>query len=101
VKGVYVLTLTSDAVEAVRTIARASPGMPDAGLRIAAQAQNDGQQGGVEVSVVGSALEGDEVVEEEGARVFVDSELAPYLDDKVLDASVVGDHVQFSVIEQT
>jgi Fe-S cluster assembly iron-binding protein IscA len=94
------LTLTSDAVEAVRTIARASPGLPDAGLRISPQAQTDGQQGGIELSVVESALEGDEVIEDEGARVFVDSELAPYLDDKVLDASAVGDQVQFSVTEQ-
>jgi Fe-S cluster assembly iron-binding protein IscA len=95
-----VLTLTSDAVEAVRTIARASPGVPDAGLRISPQAQADGQQRGIELSVVESALEGDEVIEDEGVRVFVDSELAPYLDDKVLDASVVGDQVQFSVTDQ-
>lgn len=92
------LTLTSDAVEAVRTIAGVSPGLPDAGLRI--EPRTEGLEGGIELSVVEDALEGDEVVEEEGARVFIDSELAPYLDDKVLDASVVGDQVQFNVTEQ-
>lgn len=89
------LTLTSDAVEAVRTIAAAPPGLLDeSGLRIAAQAQTDGQHGGLELTIVETPVEGDEVVEEAGARVFIDSEVAPYLDDKILDATVVGDQVQ-------
>jgi iron-sulfur cluster assembly protein len=42
----------------------------------------------------------DQVIEEEGARVFVEPEAAAILEDKVLDATVVGDRVQFSLNEQ-
>lgn len=93
------LTLTSNAAEAVRTIAEASPELPnDSGLRIQAEPTAEGQVG-LGLTMVGSPDEGDQVIEEAGARVFVEPETALYLEDKVLDATVVGDRVQFSLSE--
>jgi iron-sulfur cluster assembly protein len=95
-----VLTLTGNAVEAVKTIAEASPELPDeSGLRIQAQPTADGQVA-FGLMMVESPDEGDQVVEEGGARIFVEPEVALVLEDKVLDATVVDDRVQFSLSEQ-
>jgi Fe-S cluster assembly iron-binding protein IscA len=95
------LTLTRDAAEAVRAIAVASPEVPDdSGLRIRRRDQ-EGAEPGLELTMVENPEADDAVVEAEGARVFVDAELAPELDDKVLDAAVVGDQVQFTLSNQT
>jgi iron-sulfur cluster assembly protein len=95
-----VLTLTSDAAEAVKTIAEASPEVPnDSGLRIHAQPTGEGEVG-FKLTMVESPDEGDQVIEEAGARVFVEHEAALILEDKILDATVVGDRVQFSLSEQ-
>jgi iron-sulfur cluster assembly protein len=95
-----VLALTSDAVEAVKTIAEASAELPnESGLRIHAQPTGDGPVG-FELAMVGIPDEGDQVIEEAGARVFVEPEAALYLEDKILDATVVGDRVQFSFSDQ-
>jgi hypothetical protein len=37
------------------------------------------------------------VIDDGGARVFVDGTAAEFLDDKLLDASVVGEEVQFAI----
>lgn len=94
------LTLTSNAAEALKTIAEASPELPnDSGLRIHAEPIGEGQMG-FELTMVESPDEGDQVIEEAGARVFVEPEAALHLEDKILDAAVIGDRVQFSLSEQ-
>jgi iron-sulfur cluster assembly protein len=93
------LTLTTEAAEAVRMIAEASPELPsDSGLRIQAQPTED--QISFNLAMVESPDEADQVIEEAGARVFVEPEAALILEDKILDAAVVGDRVQFSLSEQ-
>ena len=47
------------------------------------------------LSVVSGPQEGDEVLDDE--RVFIDPDAAELLDDKMLDADVVGEDVQFSL----
>jgi iron-sulfur cluster assembly protein len=95
-----VLTLTSNAAEAVKTIAEASPEMPsDSGLRIQAEPTGEGQVS-FDLTMAESPDVGDQVIEEAGARVFVEPEAALILEDKILDATVVGDRVQFSLSEQ-
>jgi Fe-S cluster assembly iron-binding protein IscA len=65
----------------------------DAGLRITGAA--DGQQP-LSIAAVEGPQATDEVVEHEGARVFLDATVAAVLDDKVLDARIDGDGgVQF------
>jgi len=93
-----VLTLTDTAAEAIRGIV-AAPELPDgAGLRIATQP--DAEQASLEVSVAESPAETDQVVSEAGARVFVEAEAVPLLDDKLLDAEIEGTRVGFMLSEQ-
>ena len=95
-----VLTLTSKAAEAVKTIADEAPELPyDSGLRIEAEPTGEGEMG-FELTMVPSPEEGDQVIEEAGASVFVESQTALYLEDKILDATVVGNRIQFRLGEQ-
>jgi iron-sulfur cluster assembly protein len=95
-----VLTLTSNAAEAVKTMAEATPELPnESGLRIHAEPTGEGQVG-FELTLVENPDEGDQVIEEAGARVFVEPETVVYLEDKILDATVAGDRVRFSLREQ-
>ena len=53
-----------------------------------------------ELSVVGPPAEDDEVIEAEGARVFLDPEAASLLGDKILDASIESNQVGFTMTVQ-
>jgi len=77
------LALTENAVQAVRGIVSSSDQAPEIQLSVAALPSED-----------------DEVVEEQGARVFLDPEAASLLADKVLDASVEQNQVAFTLAEQ-
>jgi iron-sulfur cluster assembly protein len=93
------LTLTDSAAEAVKHAMNAAEGLPESGgLRISAQDLGDSTGLGLAVTPLPS--EDDQVIEEEGARVFVAAEVAPFLDDKVLDAEQQGSSIQFSVTDQ-
>jgi len=50
--------------------------------------------------VVALPGEDDEVVEEQGARVFLDPAAASLLEDKVLDASLEQNQVAFTIADQ-
>jgi len=97
-----VLTITDTAAEAIHGIV-AAPELPDgAGLRIATQHDSDpARQAALEVSVAESPAETDQVVSEAGARVFVEAEAVPLLDDKLLDAQIEGTRVGFMLSEQS
>lgn len=43
---------------------------------------------------------GDEVVEEQGVQVFLEPDVVPYLDDKLLDAEITAQEVRFVVEDQ-
>ena len=76
------LVLSQTASTAIRNLVE-RPELPEvSGLRIA------NEEGGLSVSTAGMPAEGDQVVEDQGARVFLESSLAAMLDDKVLDATV-------------
>ena len=92
------LAITEDAATAIDSIL-ASSGMPEgAGLRITQEANTQG--GGeartdLRLSLVESAEEGDEVLED--IRIFLDPEAVGFLDDKLLDADLEGEEVRFSL----
>ena len=93
------LTITDTAAEAIRGIV-AAPELPDgAGLRIAT-ASGTGDAAALEVSVAETPAETDQVVSEAGARVFVEADAVPLLDDKLLDAQIEGTRVGFMLSEQ-
>ncbi|MGH3134830.1 MAG: Fe-S cluster assembly protein HesB [Gaiellaceae bacterium] len=68
------------------------------GLRLVAE--QTGMQTNLELSVAALPAEDDEVIEEQGTRVFLEPEAASLLDDKVLDASVEQNQVAFTIADQ-
>ena len=87
------LTLSPSAVEAVDSLLH-SPEVPDdAGLRIRTTGESQ-----LTIELAPEPAPGDQVIEEGGARVFVDSEVAPMLDDAELDARREGDQVAFGLL---
>jgi iron-sulfur cluster assembly protein len=84
-----VLTLTNHAQDAVRTLT-ADPQAPEsAGLRIASSNE------GLELMVVAEPQPGDALIDDQGARVFVEAQAAALLTEQTLDAEVEGDQVNF------
>ena len=51
-------------------------------------------------SVAALPGEDDEVIEEQGARLFLDREASSLLEDKILDANVGQNQVEFTLAEQ-
>ncbi|TFV81480.1 Fe-S cluster assembly protein HesB [Microbacterium sp. dk485] len=89
------LTLTEQATTAVKTITSQFPDVADGGVRIEGAGTPDSQ---FQLTVVPGPQPADAVVESEGARVFLDSDAALVLDDRVLDAQPDGEGgVQFAV----
>jgi iron-sulfur cluster assembly protein len=93
-----VLAITEDAATAVNSIVTSS-GLPEgAGLRITQEVNTEtegGKRTDLRLSLVESAEEGDEVLED--AQIFLEPDAATFLDDKLLDADVEGDEVRFSL----
>jgi iron-sulfur cluster assembly protein len=83
-----VLTLTDQAVSAIRDLTT-RPGLPaETGLRIA---PDDGGAGRLSLSLSDGPQAGDRVIEEADVHVFVQPDAAAALDDKALDAQVSED----------
>ncbi|MFC5179954.1 Fe-S cluster assembly protein HesB [Actinomadura harenae] len=79
------LTLTSDAVQVIRTVTADPQLPPKSGIRI--QAGIDGSET-LKLSVAPAPEDGDEVVDEQGARVYLEPATAKMLEDMTLDATV-------------
>lgn len=95
------LALTDVAVQAVRGIVAESPELPDntAGVRITGETLEDGGTR-LELYAAEAPASGDTVVEDSGARVFVEPELETYVEDKMLDASVEAERIRFTLVAQ-
>jgi iron-sulfur cluster assembly protein len=90
------LTLTTNAATEIRNLI-AQPEVPDdGGVRIAST-----DEGALTLALAGSPASGDAVVEDGGARVFLEPQAGQLLDDKVLDAGADPQgNVQFSIAER-
>jgi iron-sulfur cluster assembly protein len=96
----HMLMLTEDAIQAVRGLVSSPPTVPDdAGLRIVGQREGEAEIG-LQLELAEAPAEDDQVIEEEGARVFLEPEAAAFLEDKVLDATVAEDSIRFGVAPQ-
>ena len=94
------LALTDKAAEAVKALVESSDETYEtSGLRMVAE--RTGPQTGLQLTVVPIPAEDDEVIEKQGARVFLEPQAASLLDDKVLDASIEGGEVAFTFADQT
>ncbi|RKR86433.1 Fe-S cluster assembly iron-binding protein IscA [Micromonospora pisi] len=86
------LALTDNAVMAIRDLA-AQQGAPEtAGLRISHDPSDDS----LLVAVTDQPDQGDQVMDNLGARLFLDPQAAKLLADKALDVSVEQGNVQFA-----
>ncbi len=92
------LTITTDAATAIKGIVD-SADVEGGGLRIYAEPQND-SQASLEIALTPEPGSGDEVVDAEGATVYLEQNAAAYLDDKQLDADIEDEQVRFSITEQ-
>jgi iron-sulfur cluster assembly protein len=92
------LTLTDGAVSAIKSLT-SQPELPaQTGLRVVAQSEG---KGSLQLALTDGPVAGDQVVEEAGARVFVEPAAAAVLDDKALDAEVNEQgSVAFSICDQ-
>jgi len=92
------LTLTDNAVAVIRDLTSADEVPEGAGLRIS----SDPAAGGLTLSLAPQPMMGDQVVDESGARLFLDTEASMLLDDKALDAAIdETGGVHFEVAEPT
>jgi len=84
------LILTETAAEVVKNITSAPQSPDGAGLRIAPAAPGAADPAALQVTAATGPSENDQVIETDGARVYLEPQAAEYLDDKVLDAQVDG-----------
>ena len=90
------LALTAQAATVIEGILDDSDAGPDGGLRISGS--TDGNGGAeLDFALTDAPAEGDEVVRDGGATVFLDEVAAAVLDDKTLDVEAHEDHFHFSL----
>lgn len=77
------LTLTPTAAQAIRDLTASTPEPEQSGVRISSQGENAGS---LTLTITSAPEPTDEVVEAEGARVYLDPVAATVLEDKALDA---------------
>jgi len=93
-----VLTLTDQAVTAIRNLTARAGLPPDTGLRIAPEG---GEARGLALTLADAPQAGDQVIEASDVHVFVQPEASAVLDDKALDAQISEDgEVSFTLQDQ-
>lgn len=80
------LTLTNNAAQVIRSLQSGSELPEGAGLRIATRAEDDTNS--LQLSMAPGPTSEDAVVEEQGARVFLENNAAILLEQMILDAEV-------------
>ncbi|MET8123011.1 adhesin [Micromonospora sp. NPDC005189] len=91
------LTMTDNAVLVIRDLANQQDVAEDGGVRIAA----DAEAGSLTVELVPEPVQGDRVVDNQGARIFLDENAAELLGDASVDATVDDEGIiQFGFTEQ-
>jgi Fe-S cluster assembly iron-binding protein IscA len=91
-----VLTVTHEASKAIRTLTDQTPEPESAGLRISVEPGDEGTPQ-LALSLTGGPYPEDQVVDAEGAHVFVSESVAPLMEDKTLDATVQDEGVAFTI----
>ncbi|WP_183093323.1 Fe-S cluster assembly protein HesB [Nocardioides stalactiti] len=90
------LTLTENACTIVKRYTDHPDTPAEAGLRITSSSETQ-----LAVTTADEPVAGDQLVEQDGARVYLDSAAAEQLDDKVLDAGIdASGNVEFGLLNQ-
>ncbi len=93
------LTLTENAAAVVKTIAGQTQIADSGGIRFSRHTESENA---LTINTADSPQAGDEVVERDGARVFLAEDTVGALDDQILDAQVdSGGAVQFTIAPQS
>ena len=92
------LKITDQAAEAIAGICADGEAGADGGLRISGTTSNG--ETALDFEVVPAQPDGDTVVREAGAVLFLDETATAVLDDKTLDVHAHGDHFHFSIDDQ-
>ena len=92
------LALTEQAKEIIKGIVEEVG--PEGGLRITASGEGNGDTA-LDFDLAPAPGPNDKVVEEDGAKVFLDEAAAQVLADKTLDVHEHGDHFHFSLEDQS
>ncbi|SCE77762.1 Fe-S cluster assembly iron-binding protein IscA [Micromonospora coriariae] len=91
------LTMTDNAVLVIRDLANQQDVGEDGGVRIAA----DAEAGSLTVELVPEPVQGDHVVDNQGARIFLDEDAVELLGDASVDATVDDEGIiQFGFTEK-
>jgi iron-sulfur cluster assembly protein len=93
------LTLTPNATEAINALIDSVGGPEGTGLRIWAQPVDEAQSS-LEIAVTPGPEASDAVVQDTDVPVYLEPQAAMFLHDKILDASMEGDTIQFSIDQQ-
>ena len=95
------LTITPEASHAIQGILAASDAPDGSMFRISPQGQNGTAPGpSLAVSVTDAPAPDDQIVEGDEVAVAVEPSAAELLADKELDATVAGEQINFSIVEQ-
>lgn len=94
------LTLSADAARAVKQVVNSSEAGENGGIRLTLKPVDD-EQAQLQLSLATSPEPGDTQVEHEGANVFMDEKVAPFLDDKVLDATIEDEGPSFTILDKS
>ena len=95
------LTITPDASQAIRGILAASDAPDGSMFRIAPQGQDGTGPGpSLTIAITDAPPPDDQIVEGEEVAVSIEPTAAVMLDDKELDADVLGEQINFSIGEQ-
>lgn len=96
------LTLTTDAAAAIRAAISAAAVPESAGLRISTVPHSENGTGpAISLELVSEPGADDEIIEADGAQVFLAPGMAASMDDKLLDAEIeAGGEVRFALREQ-
>ena len=88
------LTITDNAQYAIRTLVSPADEPTEAGVRIASAPGSNGSTPELSLEVVASPAPGDQIVDEHGARVFLDAAAAELLSQETLDVQVDAEQQQ-------
>lgn len=94
------LTLSTDATQAIKQVVSSSDAGENGGIRLTMKPVDD-QQAQLELSVAANPEPGDTQVEKEGANVYLDEKVAPFLDDKILDATIDAEGPSFTIVDKS
>ena len=93
------LNLTEQAATVIEDILDESQAGPEGGLRISGATDGNGEAS-LEFVLTEAPTDGDAIVREGRATVYLDETAAAVLDDKTLDVESHDDHFHFSLGEQ-